>query len=108
MNRSPSVTDPTLSRSATGAEPTTAAEFNGRGMARFGQGDLHGALDDFRAATQLHAGYPEAWNNCGIVRQLLGDAPQALEDFHRALALNPNHAEALSNSARARQALGDV
>jgi tetratricopeptide (TPR) repeat protein len=91
----------------TATEPPSATALNRRGLGRFAQGDLPGALADFRAAARCGAGCPEAWNNSGIVRQTLGDLAGALDDFDRALALRPDYVEALNNRARARQALGD-
>jgi tetratricopeptide (TPR) repeat protein len=92
---------------ATTTDPATATAFNRRGMSRFVQGDLSGALADFRTAAQCRSDCPEPWNNCGIVRQRLGDLAGALGDFDQALALQPDYAEARNNRARARQAMGD-
>jgi tetratricopeptide (TPR) repeat protein len=91
----------------TTTDPATATAFNRRGLSRFAQGDLSGALADFRTAAQCRSDCPEPWNNSGIVRQRLGDLAGALGDFDQALALQPDYAEALNNRARARQALGD-
>jgi tetratricopeptide (TPR) repeat protein len=77
------------------------------GISRHSQGDLHGALDDFRAAVDADPNHSKAWNNCGVVRQALGDLPGAVADFDRALALDPHYADALNNRGRARQQLGD-
>jgi tetratricopeptide (TPR) repeat protein len=79
-----------------------------RGIARHVQGDLHGALEDFRAAAEVDPTRPQAWNNCGVVRQALGDLPGAIADFDRALDLDPRYADALNNRGRARQLLGDL
>jgi tetratricopeptide (TPR) repeat protein len=87
--------------------PAAAEEFNRRGLARFAQGDLSGALAAFHTATQRSPDYPEGWNNSGIVRQARGDVAGALADFNQALAHRPDYPEALNNRARARQALGD-
>ncbi len=87
--------------------PASAAKYNQRGIARFTQGDLPGALEDFQTATRLWPDHAEPWNNCGLVRQMLEGPAPALEDFNRALALRPDYADALNNRARARQALGD-
>jgi tetratricopeptide (TPR) repeat protein len=108
MDRSTATGDVALCGAAAGDELTKADAFNRRGMARFVQGDLPGALRDFRAALRVRPDYPEAWNNAGVVRQALGEVAGAVDDFSRALAFNPRYAEALNNRARARQALGGV
>jgi tetratricopeptide (TPR) repeat protein len=87
---------------------TSADAFNRRGMARFVQGDLPGALADFHATLRLCPDCAEAWNNSGIVRQTMGEVAEAVDDFSRALTFNPDYAEALNNRARARQALGSM
>src|SRR5438552_4000029 len=97
-----------LSSPTSNGEPTTGAGFNGRGMARFGQGDRAGAFGEFQAALGLRPDSPEVWKNSAIVRQTTGAAAEAVEHSSRALSFNPEYAEAWNNRARARQALGDV
>ena len=93
---------------ATDMTLNSADGLNRQGMARFAEGDLAGALNDFRAALRLRPDYPEAWNNTGIVRQTLGETVEAVDDFGRALAFKPEYAEALNNRARAQATLGNV
>lgn len=89
-------------------ETVDAEIFLLRGNSRHGQGDLHGAFEDYRAAIAADPKHPQAWNNCGVVRQALGDLPGAVADFDRALCLDPYYADALNNRGQARKQLGNV
>jgi tetratricopeptide (TPR) repeat protein len=88
--------------------PADAQELNRRGIARFQDGDVAGALHDFRRAAATQSGYAEAWNNAGLARQMLGELPEAVADFDRALAIRADYPEALNNRGRAHQLLGDA
>jgi tetratricopeptide (TPR) repeat protein len=91
-----------------GGSPADARALNQRAITRLGQGDLEGALADFRRCAELAPGYAEAWNNSGLVRQRLGRPAEALSDFDQAIALRPDYAEALNNRGQTRQRAGDV
>jgi tetratricopeptide (TPR) repeat protein len=91
-----------------GDSPAEAPALNQRAIARLVQGDLEGALADFRRCVELDPGYAEAWNNSGLARQRLGRLAEARADFDQALALRPHYTEALNNRGQARQRSGDV
>jgi tetratricopeptide (TPR) repeat protein len=84
-----------------------AADANRRGLELYQQGDLPGAAEEFRRATECDPGSAEAWNNAGVVRMQLGDPSGAIADYRRALEIAPGYADARNNLARALDLTGD-
>ena len=89
-------------------EKDNARALNARGIGKFQQGDIAGALEDLGKAGMLQADFPEPWNNSGLLRNMLGQLTAAIADFDRALAIRPDYPEALTNRARARMTIGDL
>ncbi|MBI4617708.1 MAG: tetratricopeptide repeat protein, partial [Planctomycetes bacterium] len=89
-------------------EPTTAAAYNNRGLAREHQGDLAGAVADYTRAIELDPNYSRAYGNRGVARRAQGDVAGAVADFTRAIELDPSFAAAYSNRGSARREQGDL
>ncbi|HET9589424.1 MAG TPA: toll/interleukin-1 receptor domain-containing protein [Anaerolineales bacterium] len=87
-------------------EPTFAAAFFGRGLARRRIDDLDGAIQDYSEAIRLKPDYPEAYHGRGIAFSMKGDNNRALSDFQKARELNPDFGGIRSSLARALKSLG--
>ena len=64
------------------------------GNAKFGQGNLRGAIADFDRGIELNPNYAEAYFLRGVAKVMLGDHDGAIADYDQAIELNPNYAEA--------------
>ena len=64
------------------------------GNAKFGQGNLRGAIADYDRAIELNPNYAEAYFLRGVAKVMLGDHDGAIADYDQAIELNPNYAEA--------------
>ncbi len=61
-----------------------------RGRYRIDAQDCAGALEDFRAATQLDPGNPVPYASAGVAEICLGRIDEARSSFARSLAIDPN------------------
>ena len=68
--------------------PNDAEAYNGRGVVRYDQGDVEGAIADFNKAIRLNPSYAEAYNNRGNARFDQGDIQGAVADYNEAMRLN--------------------
>jgi len=87
--------------------PDVPVALNNRGLARYGAGDLHGAMVDFNRSIRLESRDGGAYHSRGLARARLGDLKGAVEDFDQALRLRPGYAIAYSNRGLARSDLKD-
>jgi tetratricopeptide (TPR) repeat protein len=85
-----------------------AVVWNDRGAARFGQGDVHGALADLDAAIRLDPGNYRFYINRGNMRHRAGDLAGAIADFDRLLAMKPDWAIGYICRGNARYHHGDL
>ncbi len=81
--------------------------WNNKGVTRRAQGDLAGALEDFRRALGINPDNVDAWNNVGTVLAGQGDLDGALAAYERVLSLNPRLAGVWNNQAIVRGEQGD-
>ena len=88
--------------------PDVPVALNNRGLARYGAGNLHGAMADFNRSIRLEPRDGGAFHGRGLARARLGDLKGAVEDFTEALRLRPGHAIAHSNRGLARSDLKDT
>jgi tetratricopeptide (TPR) repeat protein len=79
-----------------------------RGAARFGKGDIDGAIADFDRAIQLRPDLASAWLNRGGAKYRKQDLAGAVADFDRAAALDPSRPLAAANRAVVRLLQGDA
>jgi tetratricopeptide (TPR) repeat protein len=87
--------------------PTQISALGNRGIARWRQGNLHAAIDDFNAALRLSPEEPMIYNNRGNVLLELRQYKEAAKDFGQAIALVPNYGQAYNNRGNASFLLGD-
>ncbi len=64
------------------------------------------AIESYRRALAIDAGYVDAHVNLGIELKKLGDTPGAVAEYERAIAIDPNHGIAHHNLAVALFQLG--
>ena len=88
-------------------DPFTADAYTNRGLARYRQGDVDGAIQDWDRAIMINPGLAVVYLDRGCARYSKGDKAGALSDWNQALAFNPRLATAYSNRGAARQELGD-
>ncbi len=67
------------------------------GMANFSRGNIPAALNDFKAAYQIHPNHIHVLNNLGTCYALSGDYDQARAFYGKALAIAPQFEEAHNN-----------
>ena len=76
------------------------------GTARFGRGDLEGAVASWRAAVAIDPRLAEAWFDLANAEDALGDPRTAIESYRRALEIRPDLPEAWNNLGNACVHLG--
>ena len=72
--------------------PDAAFVYNSRGIAKYSQGDMKGALNDYDQAITLNPQYSGAYYNRGIVYYNIGQYTNAMNDYSKGITLNPNFA----------------
>jgi tetratricopeptide (TPR) repeat protein len=82
--------------------------FNNRGNARYGKGDLAGAIEDWTEAIRLKPDSAVAFSNRGAARRDKGDLAGAIEDWTEAIRLKPDYAAAFYNRGIAHDDKGDL
>src|SRR5258705_124712 len=85
-----------------------ANEYINRGNARYGKGDLDGALADYDKAIELNPKDALAYYNRGNVKDKTGDVDGALADYGKAIKLKPKDALAYYNRGNAKYRKGDL
>jgi lipoprotein NlpI len=81
----------------------TAADYNNRGIAKVGKGDVDDAIADYNRALELDPKFADAYNNRGIAKVRKGDFDGAIADYSRALKLDPKFAAAYRRRGIAEQ-----
>ena len=89
-------------------QPTYAAAYSNRGIARRAKGEVAGALQDYDKAIRLKPDLASAYTNRGIARRANGDLAGALQDYDEAIRLKPDYAGTYTNRGIARRANGDL
>ena len=91
-----------------GQTPTTAVDYNNRGVDRQNAGDLDGAIADYTKAIEIDPRYRDAYNNRGTSRATKGDLDGAIADYTKGLEIDPHSAMAYYGRGVVRQAKGDL
>src|SRR5205085_6980693 len=89
-------------------DPLTAHAYTSRGLARYGQGDVDGAILDWNRAIAINPGLAAAYLDRASARYRKGDLAGALADLERALSINPRMAGAYSNRGAIRREQGET
>lgn len=77
--------------------PSSAADYNNRGLMHFQAGDRAAALADFNRAIKLNPQAANAFNNRANCYATQQDWPRAIADYQRAIALDPENIRAWLN-----------
>ena len=88
--------------------PKNAVAYNNRGLVRFVQDDLSGALEDFTQAIQYDKGHIRAYHNRGTLKFGLGDLKGAMEDLDMAILLDSTHFQAYVDRAVTKGMMGNI
>ncbi len=80
-------------------EKRRAAFHNDLGVLLEREGDLEGALEQYRTAREIDPGLVPAYVNAGNVRFQLGEFDQAVRLYREALEIDPDNPRALNNLA---------
>jgi len=75
-------------------EPKAAFAYNSRGIARYMNSNLDGALTDYNYAIGLNPKYSGAFYNRGLVYNSMQKFESSASDYTKAIELNPNYASA--------------
>lgn len=68
----------------------TKEELYDAGMAEFASAEFEKAIECYRKAVELDAGYFDAWHALGMAYLRAGKIQEAIETGKRAVAINPN------------------
>ena len=93
--------------SALGKDPSVAAYYLGRGVARAHLDDLGGALEDLEQAVALQPDFAAAHARVGVLRSAVGDVRGAIEALGQALQLDPQDADSNYNRGLLLKQVGD-
>ena len=81
------------------AETNNANSFYKKGLKKYDQNDLKGALAEFTKAIKINPEYGDAYYNRGLVKKELLDIQGAIEDYTKAIKINPNDGRAYHDRA---------
>ena len=86
--------------------PTSADDYNNRGLIYFQSGELEKAIADYNRALQLNPELDNAYNNRANYYASLGQVAEALTDYEKALDLNPGNIRSWINQGITFRELG--
>lgn len=86
--------------------PTSAVDYNNRGLIYFQSGQREKALADYNRALQLNPELDSAYNNRANHYASVGQMAEALSDYEMALDLNPGNIRTWINQAITFRELG--
>jgi tetratricopeptide (TPR) repeat protein len=86
--------------------PTSAMDYNNRGLIYFQSGQLANAIADYNTALQLNPTLDSAYNNRANYYAAMGSREQAIADYESALDLNPGNIRAWINQGITLRELG--
>jgi protein O-mannosyl-transferase len=88
-------------------DSTVYFAYNNRGYARFGNGDVEGALDDFNKTIKINPEFVDGYNNHGNLMNNIKNYPAAIEDFNHVIKANPKYSAAYNNRGNSKVGLKD-
>jgi Tfp pilus assembly protein PilF len=68
----------------------TKEDFYDQGMVEFSQAEFDKAIELYRKAVEMDAGYFDAWHALGMAYLRAGKIPEAIDAGKRAVEINPN------------------
>ncbi|MFB2923424.1 tetratricopeptide repeat protein [Aerosakkonema funiforme] len=83
-------------------------EFYNRGIEKFRQGDISGAIHEFNRVLRINPQFGDAYYQRGLAKFDSKDIQGAIEDYDRALQIDPHNIEAYFGRSLARLALGNM
>jgi tetratricopeptide (TPR) repeat protein len=101
-------TDELLWRDTLAKNPQSWLGCNNLGNDLLEQGDVDGAMSQFRTALELEPGLAENYANIGNALSQKGQVDAAIEQYEKALALDPSLAEVRFNLANAFGQIGRI
>lgn len=84
-----------------------AVSLNISGDRYYQQGDIHGAVTEFKAALALDPSNVNVHNSLGVCYGVLGELEHALKEFETSLALDPEEFMAIYNIGLIHQLMGN-
>jgi len=97
----------TFYNSAINQNSNSTFAYNNRGILKYDNTDIKGAIDDYNKAIVICPNYAEAYYNRGIVKTKTGDLNGTVDDYNKAIALRPNFVEAIYNRGITKANMGD-
>jgi tetratricopeptide (TPR) repeat protein len=88
-------------------DPDDADSYYNRGDARYENGDMNGALQDYNRGIG-HKPDATAYVNRGVLRKMKGDVEGALQDYNEAIRLQPEFGVAYYNRGKLRDQKGGL
>jgi len=86
----------------------SADEYFNRGVSKFEQGDMQGAIEDYTRAIEIDPKYTSAYLNRAHAKFKSDDLMGSIEDLITFIELDPNNETAYNNRGFIRQILGDL
>ena len=83
-------------------DPTYAAAYNNRGLAKASLGRYDEAFADYDEAIQINPNYSSAYNNRGLAKASLERYDEAIANYDKAIELKSGFAEAYNNRGNAK------
>ena len=93
-------------KNSAGQHDKLAEQWYNSGLQKAMQGDMLGAIYDWRKAIEIKPDLHAAWGNCGMALNTLGRREEAIVSYDKAIEIDPNFHEAWSNRGTVLYELG--
>ena len=90
-------------------KPNDQDLFNDRGVAKWNQGDIEGAIADYNQSIAINPKTAaRAYRNRALLKSSKGDKDGAITDYNQAIELEPKNANAYNKRGELKHAKGDL